>query len=79
MLLKGLLEKEPNRRLGSLGGIKEILGHPWVRKMKVADILSKKVSTPISVDLMTFNMNEEEISALDDSFFSLLKQESDHF
>ena len=79
MLLKGLLEKEPNRRLGSLGGIKEILGHPWVRRMKVADILSKKVSTPISVDLMTFNMNEEEISALDDSFFSLLKQESDHF
>jgi hypothetical protein len=43
MLLEGLLVKDPKRRLGSLGGIREILGHPWVRKLKVNDIVNKTV------------------------------------
>jgi hypothetical protein len=58
MLLEGLLVKDPKRRLGSLGGIREILGHPWVRKLKTADIINKEVKTPINIDLMTFNINE---------------------
>ena len=57
MLLIGLLTKNPKRRLGSLGGIKQILGHPWVRKLKPADIINKTVHTPIKIDLMTFNIN----------------------
>jgi hypothetical protein len=56
-----LLVKDPKKRLGSLGGIREILGHPWVRKIKPADITNKTVSTPIKIDLLTFNINEEEI------------------
>lgn len=59
MLLEGLLVKDPKRRLGELGGIKQILGHPWVRKLKPADITSKTVPTPIKIDLLTFNINEE--------------------
>lgn len=43
MLLEGLLIKNPKKRLGSLGGIREILGHPWVRKIKPADITGKKI------------------------------------
>ncbi len=61
MLLEGLLNKDPNRRLGNLGGIKQILGHPWVRKLKPGDIVNKVVQTPITIDLLTFNINEEEI------------------
>jgi hypothetical protein len=61
MLLEGLLVKDPKRRLGSMGGVREILGHPWVRKLKPADIKDKTVTTPIRIDLMTFNINEEEI------------------
>jgi hypothetical protein len=61
MLLEGLLIKDPKKRLGSLGGIREILGHPWVRKLKVADIVNKTVATPIKIDLLSFNINEEEI------------------
>ncbi len=61
MLLEGLLNKDPNRRLGNLGGIKQILGHPWVRKLKPADIVNKDIQTPITIDLLTFNINEEEI------------------
>lgn len=30
-LIKGLLAKNPNHRIGSLKGIKEILTHPWLR------------------------------------------------
>ena len=44
-----------------MGGVKEILGHPWVRKLKPADIIGKTVPTPIKIDLLTFNINEEEI------------------
>jgi serum/glucocorticoid-regulated kinase 2 len=58
MLLEGLLMKDPRRRLGSMGGVREILGHPWVRKLKPADIINKSVSTPIRIDLLTFNINE---------------------
>ena len=43
MLLEGLLIKDPQRRLGSLGGIREILGHPWVRKLKPSNITSKSI------------------------------------
>ena len=43
MLLEGLLIKDPKKRLGSLGGIREILGHPWVRKIKPTDITNKTI------------------------------------
>lgn len=59
MLLEGLLIKDPKRRLGSLGGIREILGHPWVRKLKPADITDKILTTPIKIDILTFNINEQ--------------------
>jgi serum/glucocorticoid-regulated kinase 2 len=37
-LLKGLLEKNPTKRLGSLYGIKEILIHPWIGKINIKTI-----------------------------------------
>lgn len=40
-----------------MGGVREILGHPWVRKLKPADIINKTVQTPINIDLLTFNIN----------------------
>jgi len=49
--------KDPKRRLGSMGGIREILGHPWVRKLKPADIINGSVPTPVKIDLLTFNIN----------------------
>lgn len=32
-----------------------------MRKLKIADIVNKTVPTPIKIDLLTFNINEEEI------------------
>jgi hypothetical protein len=51
------LIKDPKKRLGSLGGIREILGHPWVRKIKPIDITNKVMETPIKIDLLTYNIN----------------------
>jgi len=59
MLIQGLLVKDPRKRLGSMGGIREILGHPWVRKLKPADIINKTVESPIKFDILNFNINEE--------------------
>lgn len=69
MLLEGLLMKDPKRRLGSMGGVREILGYPWVRKLKPADIINKTVQTPINIDLLTFNINEEEIEEGGEQFY----------
>lgn len=74
MLLEKLLEKDPKRRLGSMGGIREILGHPWVRKLKAADIINQTVPTPIKIDLLSFNINEDELEEGEDNFLQKLGQ-----
>lgn len=79
MLLEGLLVKDPKKRLGSMGGIRQILGHPWVRKLKAAEIVSKSVPTPINIDLLTFNVNEEEIEEGGDDFLEKFADEDSNF
>lgn len=51
-----------------MGGIREILAHPWVRKLKVADVVEKKIPTPIKIDLLQYNINEEEIGDPEELF-----------
>jgi serine/threonine protein kinase len=79
MLLEGLLMKDPKRRLGSMGGVREILGHPWVRKLKPADIINKSVPTPVRIDLLTFNINEEEIEEGGEVFYDKFADEDHDF
>ena len=79
MLLEGLLVKDPKRRLGSLGGIREILGHPWVRKIKPSDIANRVIETPIKIDLLAFNVNEEEIEEAENNFEEKFHDESNDF
>jgi len=33
-LLMGLLEKDPNKRLGTVHGAKEIIDHPWFKDLR---------------------------------------------
>jgi hypothetical protein len=40
-LIRGLLAKNPNHRIGSLKGIKEIMTHPW---FKIQDAESIKLT-----------------------------------
>lgn len=49
-------------RMGIQGGIKEILSHPWFKKINIKDILEKKIPPPIKPDILSFNFDEEEFS-----------------
>ena len=44
-LLKKLLSKNPENRLGNKGG-REILQHPWFENIKINEILQKKIKAP---------------------------------
>lgn len=56
-LLRGLLEKNPSKRLGHLYGAKEILIHPWVGKVNRKLIESKGLVPPFKPDLSSFNFD----------------------
>lgn len=43
-------------------GTKEILSHPWCRRINLEDIIQKKLPTPLKIDVIGFNFDEEEFS-----------------
>ena len=45
-LLEKLLAKDPKDRLGSKGGVKQILAHPWFNDIIEDEILNKKIKSP---------------------------------
>lgn len=45
----------------------------------MTDITQKVISTPIKVDLLTFNINEEEIEEGEDNFVAKLEDEDSDF
>lgn len=55
------------------------MGHPWVRKIKPTDIENGILQTPVNVDLLTFNVNEEEIEEAENNFDEKFQDESDDF
>ena len=67
-LLHGLLTKHPLQRLGSVAGMKEILSHPWCRKISINDIVEKRIDPPIKIDVIGFNFDEEEFAKGESEF-----------
>lgn len=57
-LITNLLIKDPKYRRGSMGGVKEILAHPWCKKMSLKDIEAKKIETPIKPNVFEFYVDE---------------------
>lgn len=55
-LLLKLLEKDPLKRLGAKGGIKEIMSHAWFADVKFKSIREKKLSPPIKVEFSKLNL-----------------------
>lgn len=49
-------------------GTKEILSHPWCRKISLADIIYKRIDPPVKIDVMGFNFDEEEFSKGENEF-----------
>ena len=48
-LVTQLLQKEPSDRLGSEGGVDQILAHEWFKEVNVAGIAAKQVE-PVARD-----------------------------
>ena len=57
-LLKALLEKTPEKRLGYRMGISEIFQHPWCRKANIEAIANKRLDPPFKPDLFEFYFDE---------------------
>lgn len=57
-LLRGLLEKTPEKRLGYKGGIEEIFMHPWCRKANFEAIALKQIEPPFKPNLFEFYFDE---------------------
>ena len=49
--IKKLLAKDPANRLGSNGGIEEILGHPWFKGLDLDAIFNKELDAPYTPPL----------------------------
>ena len=58
-MLKGLLNKNPEQRLGSTYGIKEIKDHPFCRDIDWEQVMEKQVVPPIKPSLRYSNFDPE--------------------
>ncbi|KAL4443164.1 hypothetical protein ABPG74_002231 [Tetrahymena malaccensis] len=52
-LLSGLLEKDPNKRLGTIDGAKEIIDHPWFKDLRWDQLEQRKINPPFVPNLET--------------------------
>ena len=57
-LLKSLLEKNPEKRLGFHMGVAEIFQHPWCLKANIKAIANKKLEPPFKPNLFEFYFDE---------------------
>ncbi len=57
-LVSNLLIKEPKYRRGSMGGVKEIMAHPWCKKLNIKEIEAKNVETPVKPNVFEFYVDE---------------------
>jgi serum/glucocorticoid-regulated kinase 2 len=67
-LIKRLLQKDKERRLGKVCGVYEILSHPWMKKLPIQSILSKSLNPPFETNLFQNNFDKKEITKNDSSF-----------
>ncbi len=61
-LLKGLLQKNPSKRLGSKRGAEEIKEHPWLHGVNWDQVLSKSITPPFKPWLNKSNFDPEYTS-----------------
>ncbi|CAD8124688.1 unnamed protein product [Paramecium sonneborni] len=60
-LLKGLLCKRPQSRLGSQNGLQELMLHPWFKDFNWILILNKKIQPPFQPNQLQFHYDSNEL------------------
>jgi len=65
--IKQLLMKDPAKRLGTNGGLNEVLAHPWFKSLDAAKVAAKKEKAPFIPKLSN---RIDDISNFDDEFTS---------
>jgi serum/glucocorticoid-regulated kinase 2 len=60
-LLRGLLCKTPNERLGAEGGIAAIMIHPWFKNVNFIALLQKKIIPPFKPNSLKFNFDSNDL------------------
>lgn len=61
------LAKSPQNRLGSNGGLQEIISHPWFSDLNVQDMLNKSIKPEF---LPKLSANQLDVSQFDKMFTS---------
>ena len=56
-LIARLMDKNPKMRIGSVGGIEEVMRHPWLRDVDFEKLTEKKVKPPYVPDLQGGNFD----------------------
>ena len=61
-----LLCKDPNRRLGTMNGILDIVNHSWCKKLKLSDVMHRVVEpslkpNPFVMHFEQFDANQTQI------------------
>ena len=62
-----LLEKNPASRLGTRGGLQEVLAHPWLDALDAERIYEKTVEAPVKP---TLSKDQLDVSNFDTTFTS---------
>ena len=65
--IRQLLMKDPAKRLGSKGGVDEVLAHPWFKELDAKAVAGKKIKAPFIPKLSS---RIDDISNFDDEFTS---------
>ncbi|CAD8112967.1 unnamed protein product [Paramecium primaurelia] len=67
-LLRKLLHKDPNQRMGNREGIQDILGHQFFDDVNLIDILKRKIQPPFLPNLIKFNFDPKEFKQGEQQF-----------
>jgi len=67
-LITKLLTKDPKERIGTEGGMDEIIGHDWFKDINFEELLKKEIDAPFLPDLTT---EVTDVSNFDDQFTDL--------
>jgi len=70
-VVDGLLDKDPNHRLGSLAGRgKDIMAKEWFKELQLDDLRQKKYTAPYIPEIKTFSGSDSDESFRSDADFS---------